>query len=74
MKVTRTSEQTSRPRRAPVNGSRNVLTATGKEPGFQYRFVKHRTGDLCLIRGDRFGFVMTDPAKAGDEQHRRRHA
>ena len=33
-----------RPRRTSINGVRNVLSVTGTEPGFVYRFVND-TGD-----------------------------
>lgn len=32
-------EKATRVRRAPINGTRNVLNVKGKEEGFQYRFV-----------------------------------
>lgn len=68
MKVSRNPEQSSRPRRTPINGSRNVLTATGKEPGFQYRFVNDE-GDRVQQFIEQGYEIVTDPnIQVGDRR------
>ncbi len=57
-----------RPRRTPINGSRNVLTVNGKEPGYQYRVVND-TGDRIQMFIDQgYEVVSDDKIKVGDRR------
>ncbi len=56
MKVNSRSGRTTR---ASVNGSRSVLSVSGKEPGFQYRIVND-TGDRVAAMQERGYEIVTD--------------
>lgn len=59
---------TGRPNRATVNGVRNVLTASGKDSDFYYRFVND-TGDRIAQMQERGYEIVTDPnVKIGDRR------
>ena len=57
MKMTETT--TKRPVRAKVNGVRNILNVTGKDPDFHYRVVND-TGDRIAIMQEQGYEVVTD--------------
>ncbi len=61
-------ERTERVRRTPINGTRNVMTASDKDPDFHYRFVND-TGDR-VARFQELGYeIVTDPKhKLGDRR------
>lgn len=52
-------ERAQRVRRTPINGARNVLTSSNKEPGFHYRFVND-SGDRVSDMQERGYEVVTD--------------
>lgn len=55
-----TAESTSkRPTRAKVNGTRNILNVTGKDPEFEYRIVND-TGDRVAMMQERGYEPVTD--------------
>lgn len=59
---------TTRVTRASVNGKRNVLTVSGKDPEFEYRIVND-TGDRVAIMQERGYEVVTDKnVKVGDRR------
>ena len=59
-------DRAQRVSRAPINGTRNVLTASNKEPGFTYRFVNDE-GDRVQTMQERGYEVVTDKTiKIGD--------
>ncbi|MEB3214047.1 MAG: hypothetical protein VKL39_22050 [Leptolyngbyaceae bacterium] len=49
-----------RPTRAKINGVRNVLNVSGKDPNYQYRIVND-TGDRVAMMQERGYEVVTDP-------------
>lgn len=61
-------ERVQRVRRTPINGTRDVLTVSDKDPDFHYRFVND-TGDR-VARFNELGYeVVTDPKhKLGDRR------
>lgn len=56
-----------RPRRTPINGSRNILKVNGQEPGFVYRVVND-TGDRVQEMIDRGYEIVTHDVKVGDKR------
>lgn len=59
--------RSERAKRTPING-RNVLSATGLEPGFKYRFVND-TGDRVETFKERgWELVDTTSVKLGDRR------
>jgi len=64
MKLNRTQRVT----RQSVNGSRNVLRVTGKEPGYEYRIVND-TGDRVAAMQERgYEIVSDQTVKIGDRR------
>jgi hypothetical protein len=60
--------ETKRPTRAKVNGQRNVLNVSGKDPEYQYRIVND-TGDRVETMKERGYEVVTDPkVKIGERR------
>jgi hypothetical protein len=53
--------------RASINGRRNKLTITGKEPGFEYRIVND-SDDRILELQERGYEVVTHDASVGDKR------
>ncbi len=63
-----TKEITKRPRRTSINGTRNVLTVSGKDPGYEYRIVND-TGDRIAQMEDIGYEVVSDTnLKVGDRR------
>ena len=58
---------TVRTRRAPIGGSRNVLTVEGKEEGFHYRWVND-TGDRIEHLKSRGYEIVTHKVSVGDKR------
>jgi hypothetical protein len=54
-----------RVRRTPV-GRRNVLTVAGKDPGYQYRVVNDKGGNIQRYLDAGYEFVEADDVKIGD--------
>ncbi len=52
-------KSTGRVKRASVNGKRNVLTVSGKDPNFEYRIVND-TGDRVASMQERGYEIVTD--------------
>ena len=50
---------TTRVKRASINGTRNVLTVSGKDPNYEYRVVND-TGDRVAMMQERGYEVVTD--------------
>ena len=60
--------KTERTRRTSINGVRNVLTVSGKDPDFEYRIVND-TGDRVSMFEERGYEVVTDSkVKLGDRR------
>lgn len=57
----------SRVRRTPV-GRRNVLTITGKEPGYQYRIVNAEGGRVQEFLDNGWEVVERDSVRVGDKR------
>ena len=53
--------------RAAINGRRNKLTVTGKEPGFEYRIVND-TDDRIMELQERGYEIVTHSATVGDKR------
>ena len=67
MKVS-SANRSGRTNRASVNGTRNVLNVTGKEPGYHYRVVND-TGDRVASMQERgYEIVTDDSVKVGDRR------
>ena len=56
-----------RVRRTPV-GRRNVLTVTGKEPGYQYRVVNDVGGNVQRMLDAGYEFVEAKDVQIGDSR------
>jgi len=67
MKVN-SQNRSGRTTRASVNGTRAVLSVTGKEPGYEYRVVND-VGDRVATMIERGYEIVTDPnVKVGDRR------
>lgn len=66
--MSRVTLKSDRPRRASINGVRNVLTVKGQDPNFHYRVVND-TGDR-INQFEQLGYeVVTDAnVKVGDRR------
>ncbi len=59
---------TGRVERAKINGRRNVLTVTGKDPDYEYRIVND-TGDRVAMMQERgYEIVTDDSVKVGERR------
>lgn len=63
-----TTKRTSRPKRASINGKRNVLTVTGKEPGYEYRVVNDVGDRIAQFESDGWEVVQDQNIKVGDRR------
>ena len=67
MKINET-KKSGRVTRASINGNRNVLTVSGKEPGYFYRVVND-DGDRVAQMQERGYEIVTDPTvKVGERR------
>lgn len=58
----------TRPKRTPINGTRNVLGVQGKEDGYHYRIVND-DGDRVKMFEEQGYEIVTDPnVKVGDRR------
>jgi len=55
----------ARPKRTPING-RNVLTVTGKEPGYVYRIVNDEGGRIGQFLDAGYEMVEANAVAIGD--------
>ncbi len=66
MKIT--ENKTGRTKRTPINGVRNVLTVSGKDPNYEYRIVND-TGDRISAMQERGYEIVSDTnIKVGDRR------
>ncbi len=63
-----TEKSSSRPRRANVNGVRNVLTVSGKEPGYQYRVVNDTGDRIAQMQEIGYEIVQDQNISVGDRR------
>ncbi len=63
-----TEKNSSRPRRANVNGVRNVLTVSGKEPGYQYRVVNDTGDRIAQMQEIGYEIVQDQNISVGDRR------
>lgn len=57
----------ARPKRTPI-GSRNILTVTGKEPGYSYRIVNDTGDRIQQFLDAGYEMVSADDVKIGDKR------
>lgn len=57
-----------RPRRTSINGTRNVLTVQGKEPGFVYRIVNDDGDRVGQMEDIGYEVVCDSSVKVGDRR------
>lgn len=57
-----------KPRRASINGTRNVLTVSGKEPGFEYRIVNDDGDRISQFEEMGYEVVKDSSVKVGDRR------
>lgn len=57
-----------KPRRANVNGTRNVLTVSGKEPGYQYRVVNDVGDRIAQYEEMGYEVVLDSNVTVGDRR------
>ncbi len=61
-------ETKRKPRRASINGTRNVLTVSGKEPGFEYRIVNDDGDRVSQFEEMGYEVVKDSSIKVGDRR------
>lgn len=57
-----------KPRRLSINGTRNVLTVSGKEPGFEYRVVNDDGDRIAQFEEMGYEVVRDSSIKVGDRR------
>lgn len=57
-----------KPRRLSINGTRNVLTVSGKEPGFEYRIVNDDGDRISQFEEMGYEVVKDSNIKVGDRR------
>ena len=57
-----------KPRRTIINGTRNVLTVSGKEPGFEYRIVNDDGDRISQFEERGYEIVKDQNIKVGDRR------
>lgn len=67
MSRTPNSASAQRPRRTPING-RNILTVSGKEPGYQYRIVNDEGDRIQQFLDAGYELVSADSVRVGDKR------
>ena len=63
-----TNSKTERPRRTPINGTRNRLSVRGKEPGFVYRIVNDIDDRVQSFREMGYEIVTDNSVTVGDKR------
>ena len=61
-------ETKRKPRRSSVNGTRNVLTISGKEPGYTYRIVNDVGDRIEQLQDIGYELVKDDNIRVGDRR------
>lgn len=62
------SRDIKRPQRAKVNGQRNVLNVTGKDPEFQYRIVNDTGDRISSLQEQGYEVVTDSKVKIGERR------
>lgn len=57
-----------KPRRSSINGTRNVLNITGKEPGFSYRVVNDVGDRIEQLKAIGYEIVEDSKVQVGDRR------
>lgn len=57
-----------RVRRTPINGTRNILTVRGKEPGFEYRIVNDDGDRVSQFQERGYELVTDSSVQVGDRR------
>lgn len=57
-----------RVRRTPISGHRNILTVTGKEAGYEYRFVNDTGDRVESFKEDGWEVVPSKDVRIGDKR------
>lgn len=58
----------ARPRRASINGTRNILNVSGKDPNFEYRIVNDTGDRIALFEEAGYELVTDSKIKVGDRR------
>lgn len=66
--VAPSSKATTRPRRASINGTRNVLNVSGKDPEFEYRIVNDTGDRIQQMQGIGYELVQDAGVTVGDRR------
>lgn len=57
-----------RVRRTPINGTRNILTVRGKEPGYEYRIVNDDGDRVSQFQERGYELVTDSSVQVGDRR------
>lgn len=68
LETTKQTVKTTRPRRANINGTRNVLTVSGKDPDYEYRIVNDSGDRLSQFQEMGYEVVSDRNVKVGDRR------
>lgn len=66
--MSRVTTEVKRVRRTPINGTRNVLTVRGKEPGFEYRIVNDEGDRVAQFAEQGYEIVSDSSVQVGDRR------
>ncbi len=66
--MSRVTTKTDRPRRTSINGVRNVLTVSGKDPEYIYRVVNDQGDRVAQFEGMGYEIVQDQSIKVGDRR------
>lgn len=61
-------KRTSRQRRSSINGTRNVLTIKGQEPGYEYRIVNDTGDRVSQLQEIGYEIVQDQSVQVGDRR------
>lgn len=62
------SKTTTRPTRTPINGTRQILSVKGKEPGYEYRIVNDEGDRVALMQEQGYEIVTDKDVRIGDRR------
>lgn len=66
--VKQVTKPNGRTRRSPINGSRNILTVSGKEPDYEYRIVNDLGDRVAIMQENGYEIVSDNNVKVGDRR------
>ncbi len=66
--MSRVTNKVERVRRTPINGTRNILTVRGKEPGYEYRVVNDDGDRIAMFQEQGYELVTDSSVQIGDRR------